>query len=1120
MNHWGDDTDVLSFLPPATREGSTTTSTYRPHPPHLTASGSPLPLPPNSRLIQTDFRSEFDLGPARASRVLSQIALKMHARLPPTPRRTRVALKPLDPNVNPIKNLVTRTPKANLKVQGKRRARSVDEEGSDTEWNDWSEEAATDEVVQIALNSLAAHLGDEYDPNSPFPSSSSVLVEDVPIPPPPTPPPVDRRQRPFPAAPHIYVRDDVASSSPRKHKSPKKTVAPEPEKSTAGLRSTTWTPESIKEHVLWRTAKKIKMDDWQAHTAWRILRGYDVLVQAPCGSGKSLVFQAVAMCVEEEKKLLFVVTPLNALGESQTIKNDEFDVPSVNVTAESLDDAIPKMEAREVGLVYISPELMKHTRIMALMRNPSFKTAVVSVVVDEAHLVGCWGDKFRPEYARLRTQRVAFGYDVPWSAFSGTTTTGSFRACWDRLGFGHRPFWGIDLGASRPNMTYIARAIATPDPKGIRSPLADIFSNLSFLTPTLLIESSVPLDITPQFACYSETRPGARHNAYALRVRLPPHLREYIAQFTSGTSDDYRIRRFADLVKGVLRGVCPTEAMGVGCEANGIEIVVQADLAKDGASLFQHLNRAGRSRAPGTRGVGVVLAGSYCWPEAGEDDVGSQDVRAADGRPVAKLPRGKGPTAKRVAINKERRAKIDPIQRGIFDRSVCMHTTFSNGFRPETHLNGPPLDHAFTTPTTLCADPNPLAPLPTSSPSTSSPSSTFAIPSTSSSPPTLSQVSSTPSRPAFILGALPVGPRPVPASTSSAIVPPSSALQPGSPMQTSPAPSPLHTSSTHLSPMATDSPTPSHQHHSSPPASPTPKRTTSHLGISSLLPTSSPSLSTAPLPSSRTPNSPYEPEARWTRQHALGSRAALSAFETTWIVITDLPVPNPRLCCSNCNPNLLEKYKASVLSHEERKSFPDAVLILKARRAKKTEEDDQGILRDRLIAYRLREYTRLLVKSKSVYLEWVLETATINALALHCGRFRGNFVLDRDEVANYLKKKHGIKLEMMPVIVDILEVWRGEVEGRARAAKDVKEVAEAAAKATAKAEVAATKAEAERRKAEAKRQEVEEAKRLAVAAKLARSLVPKTPSIWAAAGLMEEPATKYKPRGVRKNLQK
>ncbi|KAK4690705.1 hypothetical protein P7C70_g9509, partial [Phenoliferia sp. Uapishka_3] len=290
------------------------------------------------------------------------------------------------------------------------------------------------------------------------------------------------------------------------------------------------------------------------------------------------------MCVEKEKQLLFIVTPLNALGESQTLKNAEFDIPSVNVTAASLDEAIPKMEARDVGLVYISPELMKHSRIKALMRNASFKSAVISVVVDEAHLVGCWGDEFRTEYARLRTQRIAFGYDVPWSAFSGTTTSLAFRACWDRLAFGHRPFWGIDLGASRRNMTYIARAISTPDQKGVRSPLADIFSNLSFLTPNILNKDSVPSDITPQFACYSETRPGARHNTYALRVRLPPHLREYIAQFTSGTSDDYRIRRFADLVNGVLRGVCPTEAMGVGCEANGIETVVQADLAKDGAS--------------------------------------------------------------------------------------------------------------------------------------------------------------------------------------------------------------------------------------------------------------------------------------------------------------------------------------------------------------------------------------------------------------------------------------------------------------------------------------------------------------------------------------------------------
>ncbi|KAK4703035.1 hypothetical protein P7C70_g3184, partial [Phenoliferia sp. Uapishka_3] len=98
----------------------------------------------------------------------------MHARLPTPPRRPRVALRPLDPNTTPIKHPVTRTPKANLKVQGKRRAGSQDDEGSDTVGSDWSEEDATDEVVQIALDSLAGHLGKDYDPNLAFPSTSAV----------------------------------------------------------------------------------------------------------------------------------------------------------------------------------------------------------------------------------------------------------------------------------------------------------------------------------------------------------------------------------------------------------------------------------------------------------------------------------------------------------------------------------------------------------------------------------------------------------------------------------------------------------------------------------------------------------------------------------------------------------------------------------------------------------------------------------------------------------------------------------------------------------------------------------------------------------------------------------
>ncbi|KAK4696233.1 hypothetical protein P7C70_g8412, partial [Phenoliferia sp. Uapishka_3] len=479
-------------------------------------------------------------------------------------------------------------------------------------------------------------------------------------------------------------------------------------------------------------------------------------------------------------------------------------------------------------------------------------------------------------------------------------------------------------------------------------------------------------------------------------------------------------------------------------------------------------------------------------------------VRAPDGRPIAKLPQGKGPTAKRRAINEARRAKLDPIQRGIFDRSVCMHTTFAKGFRPETHINGAPLAIPLPTPPPSLAIPSHLP-----SPPSSSSSITTSLPSPSSSS-TQPSTSGTLSRPSFILGALPAGPRPVAVSSPTPIASPSCDLSPGSPMQCSPAQTSSPGSSQLPSPMAVDSLATTPRHRLSPPASPTPQRAT----LTAKFP-SAPSTSTSSLSSSAPPliksTKAYSPEARWTRQHALGARALLSPFETTWIVITDLPKPDPLRCCSNCNPNLLAPYEATTPSHEERKAFPDMVLILKARRAKTTSDEDREILRTRLLEYQMSEYTRLVKKSKSVYLEWVLETATITALSLHCGRFRGNFVLDRAEVGSYLKEKHGIKTEMMPAVVGILEGWRAEVEERSQQARDLKEKLDVAVKAKAKAKAAAEKEEAKKKEAEAAL--------AALAAKKVRSRVPKGQSVWATAGKMEDSVTQYKARGVRKNLR-
>jgi len=70
---------------------------------------------------------------------------------------------------------------------------------------------------------------------------------------------------------------------------------------------------------------------------------------------------------------------------------------------------------------------------------------IAAVVVDEAHCIREWGDKI----AGFR----------PLVACSATIDTETFDFLWRTLQFGSRPFFGVDVGASRPDLTYIIRKI-------------------------------------------------------------------------------------------------------------------------------------------------------------------------------------------------------------------------------------------------------------------------------------------------------------------------------------------------------------------------------------------------------------------------------------------------------------------------------------------------------------------------------------------------------------------------------------------------------------------------------------------------------------------------------------
>ena len=111
-------------------------------------------------------------------------------------------------------------------------------------------------------------------------------------------------------------------------------------------------------------------------------------------------------------------------------------------------------------MVYMSPEMVLSDSFAKLWKDSHFCSRLTAIIVDEAHCIDKWGgEDFRPEYRQLERLRVFTGQEVPIVCCTATATSSTFDIIWNTLGYGNRPFWGLDVGCDRPNLFYITRPI-------------------------------------------------------------------------------------------------------------------------------------------------------------------------------------------------------------------------------------------------------------------------------------------------------------------------------------------------------------------------------------------------------------------------------------------------------------------------------------------------------------------------------------------------------------------------------------------------------------------------------------------------------------------------------------